>query len=62
MARSSKFWFEPRQTAPRSNGSTPEIDIYACPASVQVYVADNPQQAQELCDALNQAALDVLGV
>jgi len=62
MARSKRVWWERRPTAPLSDGTTPEIDVYACPASVQVFVADNPQQAQELCDALNQAALDVLGV
>lgn len=58
--RSTRLWFEPRG-AKLSDGTRPLTDVYACPANIQIFEADDEPQAQQLCEELNDAALRTLG-
>lgn len=58
--RSTRLWFEPK-AAKLSDGSRPLTDVYACPANIQIFEADDTAQAADLCEHLNTAALAALG-
>lgn len=60
MTRSSRLWLEVRP-AKVSTGQRQYVDIYAMPANIQIWEADDDQQAASLVDAVNATILNELG-